>query len=46
MVMALAAGRLGQTLTMEGSAQPSGLSAWMAKAWGSFRTLRGRRKQR
>jgi len=45
MVMALAASRLGWALTMEGRAQPSGLSARMAKAVDSLRALWGRRRQ-
>jgi|GEM_PF-1409697 len=45
MVMALAASRLGWALTMEGRAQPSGLSARTAKALDSLRALWGRRRQ-
>jgi hypothetical protein len=45
MVMALAASRLGWALTMEGRAQPSGVSARMAKAVDSLRALWGRRRQ-
>jgi hypothetical protein len=45
MVMALAASRLGWALTMEGRAQPSGLSARMAKAVDSLRAFWGRRRQ-